>query len=212
MDEQKRNEDIRRIVQAREIEFLGHFTLLDNLPNIIRYGLLPGRHVIEMEIDQAYCPDPERKDDPDGRRGRPLCMTPSGINQELIKAMKHRYRGAAWAFISVPSSVMWTHWCEFFYANAAKDEFRKPNSNLWRPYYLSQIFGEQRDGRPSWMPARSDAEVQVFDPISPDLIAEIWVETHRAANMVHEILGSTHAGQISVKIGPLQDLRDDRSA
>lgn len=120
MSDHKRSQEIQQIVQTQGIEFLGHFTVLDNLPSIVQYGLLPGNHISEIGIDRAYCSDIHRLDDPEGRRGRPLCFTPSGINRDMIMSKKRHYPDVEWAFISVPSSIMWTHWCEFFLRKCSK--------------------------------------------------------------------------------------------
>lgn len=73
------------------------------------------------------------------------------------------------------------------------------------------MFYGDRPGRPDFMPTYDDAEVQVFDPISPELITEVWVETEKAAHTARSLIASLPKGVRSVSVGLLQTLRDDRT-
>jgi len=80
-----------------------------------------------------------------------------------------------WVILLLDPSILWTHRCRFLSRNAGKKEIKNHRGFLGGPWGFSEIFAD--DGRPSGMPdclpTYPDAEVEVFEPILPEMILEL---------------------------------------
>lgn len=57
---------------------------------------------------------------------------------------------------------------------------------------------------PDWLPTRPDAEVQVLEPIAPELIVEAWVDRARAAAEVQLQLQRLGGSDRPVHLAPFE--------
>ena len=176
---------IRKAVRERGITALYHFTPLVNLESILINGLLSRCILDEHSI--PYTPT-------DGRRydGQPdaISLSIHDINWSMFSVKLKRQR-RRWAIIEFEASVLWTHACRFCWANAASREIRDHRGFIGGPWAFDMMFehsvvsvNDDRSCRevndtPDYMPTRNDAEVQVLEPIAPELIRDVTVASDR---------------------------------
>lgn len=169
-------EKIRAAAEARGITQLFHFTPDRNLASILTYGL-HSRTALENAGVPYVTPDAHRMDRyPDG-----ICISIHGINTEMLRAKRKIY--PHWAIIVLDASVLWTHSCRFCWKNAASTEIVLHKGFIGGPWAFKEMFfdpvvGRSRAelGRLDYQPTDPASEVQVFDPIHPDLFLGVIVE------------------------------------
>lgn len=181
--------EIRSIVRERGITALGHFTPAANLQGILTHGLLSIDTLNEHDLSYSYT-DGWRND------GRPhaVSLTIHDINRSMF-ARKLKDSRCDWVILEVDASVLWTHWCLFSWVNAASSEITGHRGRRDGPWAFKRMFDDcpvngmdKRSSRavfntPDNMPTMNDAEVQVLNPIAPDLIRDVTIasERHRPA-------------------------------
>ena len=81
--------------------------------------------------------------------------------------------------------MLWTHRCRFFWVNAASSKIVNHSGFIGGPWAFEKMFDDcavsvvdQRSFRgvnqmPDNVPTMNDAEVQVLDPIAPELIRNV---------------------------------------
>jgi len=161
-------ESIRSIAEQREILHLLHFTQFSNLREIVKHGLLSRDKLAGPEY-MAYAIDRFRLDG----NGEAVSVSISRVNERMFAAKRYRSGHADWVLLVLPSEILWTHNCLFSWRNAAKKEVRDHRG--WRrgPWAFSKMFEgsvADRNDLPMHYPTDPEAEVQVLESISPDLI------------------------------------------
>ena len=116
-------EQIRQIIQDREIKHLFHFTPVDNLDSILKKGL-KSRAAITQNPDEypnVICPDEKRID---GRKNG-ICLSVSFPNHYLLQAYREREE-YDWAIIVLDINLILEAQDRevlFFQTNAASSRF-----------------------------------------------------------------------------------------
>ncbi len=178
---QKYQREIRQEVLARGIDHIFHFSPDRNATSILTNGLV-SRAVLDANDVYYWATDGERYDENlDG-----VSFTIQSVNQPMFEAKQRLYDGE-WIIYAVRASVLWTHKCRFCWTNAASSEIRRQRGFLGGPWAFGQMFADHNmrvriDGAIQTVSARAhfgredreatdiQAEVQVLEPISPDLI------------------------------------------
>lgn len=173
---EKYRQDIRQRAAARGVEYLLHFTPSENIASILAHGL-HSRHSL-LEAGVAFlATDAHRMD------GRPesISLSVRGINADMLRAKRQDHDG--WVIVAINASILWTHSCRFCWRNAAKKEVADTRGFLGGPWGFERMFAEPHSGldraalgRQSCEPTDPSAEVQVFDPIAPELFLALVVE------------------------------------
>ena len=171
-----RVEMIQSICQERGIEWVVHFTHVDNLQGILTNGLL-GRSVLERAVgpSKAHFNDAQRLD---GYR-EAICVSISFPNNLMFYKYSVEDR-SAWTVLLLSPSLLWETDCAFCQQNAATINMRNTTLSFRKtPDALRQMFadfGEVRRaslGIPDSFPTDPQAEVLAFDAISPNYIREV---------------------------------------
>lgn len=165
--------EIQSEANKRGIQGLLHFTQIWNLPGIVTHGLLSRVDLNARGLD-AYGSSAYRHD----RKNQAISLSISAIYPKMFMAKQQEVGHPHWVVLVLDPSILWTHRCRFLYRNAGKSELKRRTSFLGGPWGFCQIFANdgRLSGMPDCLPTYPDAEVQVFEPILPELILEAWVD------------------------------------
>jgi len=171
---------IRHEAAWRDIRYLLHFTPIENLTGIVTNGFLSRADLKERGLD-AYG-SPHRLD----REDRAISVSISAVYPKMFKAKQQAAGHPRWVILLLDASILWTHRCRFLRRNGGKRAVLNHTGYLGGPWGFSQMFsGEDRpSGIPDRLTTYPDAEVQVFDPISAEMILEAWVDRPELADAV----------------------------
>lgn len=169
---------IRRIAKHLGIPFLVHFTRIENVPSIMKYGLYPRSRLSELPY-KVITNDEMRLD------GYPEAVSLSIAFPNHKMFYKYRnVRNGDWAVLLIDSSVLWEYECAFCKHNAADSKVRYlPLEYLKSPRSFASMFKDNIDefsrheqALMLYDPTDPQAEVLVFDIIQASKIKKIIVE------------------------------------
>jgi len=148
--------DIREIISRREIKQLVHFTHLDNLDSIKKYGILP-KSVLKERGLVFKENDRKRKD----RREDCISLSVSQINQSLLDTFARDFNIKEWAIVYIKPEVLYridalAYYC---FTNAANYQINRLLRNdktakclttgnafegMFKPNIIVKTFAEER--------------------------------------------------------------------
>ena len=114
----KHRNEIAKIIADKKISHLVHFTPIQNVAGISRYGLIPREYlnceVLKLALGPLF-PDSKRLD------GLPefSCLSVSGTNYKMLYAKRQAEPAQRWAVIVYSAEIMTKLWAEFCATNAA---------------------------------------------------------------------------------------------
>lgn len=174
---------IRRHAVARGVTSLYHFSPVGNTGSILTNGLL-SRSILDANEVGYLATDQMRLDG----QVDAVSLSIHSINEAMFLRKKKELR-TEWIVYELSSSILWTHECRFCATNAASAEVSSHRGYLGGLWGFSQMFDDRpvnaTDGRSfrdmaqraKCQPTNNDAEVQVLQPISPELITALIVRT-----------------------------------
>lgn len=192
--------EIRRQAAMREITRLYHFTPARNARSILCNGLA-SRNVLASHDIEFFASDTMRLDE----MLDAVSVSIHSINSRMFAAKKREYRDD-WLILELDASILWTHSCRFCRTNAAASEIRKHRGFLGGPWAFAKMFEDrpvsQTDDtsirsklqRAPFHPTDESAEVQVLDPIGPELIIDVTVRNQRVKGELESVM--KEVGQI----------------
>ena len=133
--------DIRAAYKERKIDYLVHFTKAYNIKDIMKYGLLTMSSRIINEVR------PKRNDDKrlEGSNVTSLSITFPNYKNFYSFRIKDN---DAWVVLLINPKILETKICRFYYANAAKGNFRKGDRyELMDIEDFENLFAEWGDGK-----------------------------------------------------------------
>lgn len=173
--------EIKRKAYDRGITRLYHFTKAVNVKSILRHGLLSRTDLEEQQIHYR----PSDKIRLDGRLDA-ISLSVESINEDMLYSKQREYHGE-WVIFGFDASILWTHECRFCWVNAANGRVRRKQGFLGGPWAFQKMFSDIQiaDGssyrvsqkRQDYEPTDRSAEVQVLEPIVPELIIGAVVST-----------------------------------
>lgn len=166
--------EVRNIINRREITALLHFTRTDHLASIFRNGIVPIAQARDNNLD-VIVNDVNRFD----RRTDASSLSVSFPNYKMF--FKYRSleenRGVNWAVLAISPSVLIDNYCLFCKYNAADARMsNQPNEALENASAFESMFDEQDDISRSELkvknkePTDVQAEVLVYGVIPPEKI------------------------------------------
>lgn len=156
-----RIEEIKKIVESRNIKALLHFTRLENIPSILENGLV-SRSSISAE---AIFNDHQRLDE----RRDTISLSISFPNYLMFYKYRQDMQGK-WCVIGINPAVLWDLECLFCKHNAADSRISSlPDEQLTLPESLADMFVDS-----DISPTRADLKLQDCDPTDPQ--AEVLVK------------------------------------
>ncbi len=177
---------IRDAALRRGITALFHFTPIANLESILVNGLV-SRDILDGNQATYTYTDPWRLDG----RSDAVSLSIHGINERMFFEKRRQAPHCGWVIFEIDPSVLWTHECRFCWVNASSKDITARKGYIGGPWAFERMFEDIpvgfRDNRswralnnmPDHMPTRNDAEVQVRQPIAPDLLRSLTVESDR---------------------------------
>ncbi len=187
---------LQKVVQDRDIEYVIHFTRLDNLPSIMERGLIPRSQLEAEGIDVTFNDDERIDECPNA-----TCFSIAFPNYKMFWACRKEFSGIDWVVLIIDASVLWEKDCAFCHENAASNDVTciplsdRKGSDAFNSLY-EEISGKptrKELGISDRAPTNPQAEVLVFDVIDPELIVEVIVENRAMANKTNKLYPNMEA-------------------
>jgi hypothetical protein len=168
--------DIKNAVKIRKIDYIFHFTRLENLDKILSNGIIPRATLEVNEVVVAYNDDYRY----DGCRDA-SCFSIGFPNYKMFYRLRMDNPEKEWIVIACASNVLWAKDCAFCYENAASGNVTLiPLQNRKGVQAFEKLFtpahrkpSRDKLGLPDNYPTNPQAEVLIFDIIEPEYIGGI---------------------------------------
>ena len=203
---------IAAVVEARNIEHVLHFTLLENLPGILSNGLL-SRSILRDANYDVFASDADRLDGEDDA----ISVSISCFYPKMFDAKRYRSGSAPWVIFALDPSLLWKYHCLFYRNGASTNTTKYERGKRYGGFALERLFDDCsmfmdplgtgfREGHslPSGWPTFPDAEVQVMNSIHPDYLLGAWVETPEHRDQVRKAFVSSGRDHCDVVVQPFE--------
>lgn len=171
--------DIKDYINHRNIKSLYHFTNLDNLKNILKYGLL-SREKLEENKYQYDCNDELRLEN----QLKSICVSISFPNYKMFYKYRIERPHVTWCVLELNPEILYKKQCLFCITNAAsrcetvrKNEDRKGVDGLIQLFYDDEH--REKVGLKREYPTNPQAEVLILDNIEPSYIKNIHFDVRK---------------------------------
>lgn len=171
-----RIKEIEKFIIDRDIKYLIHFTRIENLPHILKNGLL-GKIDIKHKNIYSITNDELRLDNIDNA----ICTSISFPNYKMFYKLQKQNIQAKWAILKLDASLIYKIDAAFCYTNAASNHITGiPLNQLRSIQALEEMFDEKIKGIsrsqlniPKNFTTDPQAEVIFLEKISASYIKEI---------------------------------------
>ena len=172
----KRKSQIKDQVDKREIKYLVHFTPIDNLQSILKFGLRSRKYLEDKKINFT----PTDNDRLDHRWDR-ISASVSFPNYSMFYHKRCSMVGIKlWAVILIRKEALWELDCQFFPKNAANSEMSKFTGTDWSSAQaFKDMFGQEESRRKyllKYYTTDPQAEVMIKNTVPTDYISEVHLE------------------------------------
>lgn len=203
---------ISAVVEARNIENILHFTLLENLPGILQNGLL-SRSVLENAGYDVLASDADRLDGEDGAISASIsCFYP-----KMFEAKRYRSGNAAWVILAFDPSLLSNYHCLFYRNGASTNATKYEQGKRYGGFALERLFDDcsmlmdprgtgfrEAHGLPLGWPTFPDSEVQVMNPVHPDYLLGAWVEAREHGDQVRKAFDAFGHKHCEIVVQPFE--------
>tara|TARA_B110000196_G_scaffold320046_1_gene340221 strand:+ start:1487 stop:2110 length:624 start_codon:yes stop_codon:yes gene_type:complete len=167
-------------VKQKKIEYLWHFTKLENVGSIFQNGIVP-RAVLEANRANVAYNDQYRLD---GFKAA-SCLSIGHPNYKMFYRLRQQDPSVEWVVFGVKAEVLWTKDCAFCRTNAAHSSVTSVPIEQRKGVLAFESLFSPVVGKPSRQvlqlsdecPTDPQAEVLVFDTIYPIDIVGVVVPT-----------------------------------
>ena len=117
-------EQIKQKVKMRGIQWLVHFTHIQNVDSILEHGIMPRWETEWLETtlnkeNKFIFPDQYRADEKNAS-----CLSIMFPNNEMLWHKRQQYPDIDWVFLLLKPDVLWECDCAFYPTNAASTGLR----------------------------------------------------------------------------------------
>lgn len=176
-EKQDRAKSIQKYCVENRITKLIHFTRLENLKWILRYGLLSRKSLQEFsQIQHPIFNDSYRFDG----HLEAICLSISFPNYKMFYKLRQDNPNKDWAVLVIDSRILWEFDCAFYTENAASNIARNTSIQQRKEYSsFVEMFSDYNHIKrsnlciPNNYPTNPQAEVLVFESINPEYILEV---------------------------------------
>jgi hypothetical protein len=174
----KRRVEIKRVISARKIKHLIHFTRLENVVGIFNHGLLSRAECQKLNLGSVNS-DEFRLDSLETR----TCLSISFPNYKMLYSKTNALTSPEYCLLFIRPRVLYKNHCLFSPGNAASASFKDAAlGGGWNGIALEKMFNEiydirSRSGIPDSYPTDPQAEVLLEGRILPCEIFAIHVRT-----------------------------------
>ncbi len=176
------NNQLKRLIEIKHINYLVHFTNVENLENILKYGLLP-KNILENKGIEFINNDKDRLDNTDA-----ICMSIEFPNYKMFYKLRQQ-NSSKWAVIKLDPNIMIDLDCAFCYENAASHNIRNiPLENRKSIVAFLKMFEDVCNKSRAQLNIKNSfttnpqAEVLVCEPVDIKNIKQICFEDKQLAN------------------------------
>lgn len=199
---------MRQILADRQIDWLYHFTRAENLPNILRHGLLT-RSVLEIGNIKFSYNDDYRYDNCKNS----ICTSIEFPNYKMFYPLRQDNPDVDWAVLLLDAQIICDFECAFCSTNAGSASMYGINIKKRKGKLAFQKLFDEIPNSPTrskmkledWYPTDPQAEVLVFDNIPTSYIKEVFFENQRVLNKYINLLPSTILGKVKSKVFKYRD-------
>lgn len=136
---------IEKVLNDRKITELIHFTRIENLNSILRYGLLSVDLLCERGIRYLYN-DADRWDN----KTNCICTSVEFPNTANLRKYRDEYPDARWVIITIDAKVILNHECYFAEHNAATRRIKnslesRTTAEAFEGMFASTVYGKEMD-------------------------------------------------------------------
>lgn len=178
-----REDLLRFLAEERGVVQLLHYTPLDNVPHILRFGLVPRAHLMIPAVRMVLNPritDAVRDEDFLEKN----CISISFPNWKLFYAMRQKFSRWQWAVLRLDTAAAAEFVCEFVPTNAANPETQHLSGlEAARRVFSGEALRRQL-GLASHEPTDPQAEVLADSVIPPAMVLEVCVESTSAREVL----------------------------
>ncbi len=180
-------EQIRAIINAREIKFLFHFTQLSNLENILERGILTRVQIIEQALNCAVNDELRLDGHPNA-----TCCSIGFPNYKMFWPLRNKPENAEvkWVVIGLSPNILLEKDCVFCPTNAASNEITCRDVNDFKGAAALESMFAEVEGKPTRLQmnlpdtytTNPQAEVLVFNCIEQRYIIGVGTNCVNTAN------------------------------
>jgi len=167
--------ELNKFAEKRNIKCLIHFTHLDNLENILTFGLIPRKFLEEEVIKVALKPKFSDNQRLDGM-GEVNCLSVSFPNYKMFYS-KSKDNPNDWAVILFNLDVILKHRCKFTSDNLASRQSKPFDGIKGAEQLFSDSNLRQKLKLPSYYTTNPQSEVLEYSVIPPSWIKEVHVKS-----------------------------------
>jgi hypothetical protein len=181
---------LKKFLEDNNIDTLFHFTRAKNLPNIIKYGLLPINNLYKESIDVEVNDEIRLDNCLDA-----ICMSIEFPNYKMFYKLRNKEDniGVEWALLKLNIEIILKYNCVFCNMNASKAEMSKlllhrrtefEGIDALKLLYkdIPGLYSRKELNIPKYYTTNPQAEVLVFGEIPINFINEIHFESKKVYN------------------------------
>lgn len=160
-------------VKSRNIEYVWHFTKIENVDSILTKGLIPRASLEAQNAPVAYN-DQYRFD---GHKNA-NCLSIGHPNYKMFYSLRCQNANQSWVVVAFKPEILWLKDCAFCHENAASNNVTAIPINLRKGVAAFERMFAPVEGKPDRAtiklpddcPTNPQAEILVFDTIEPQYI------------------------------------------
>lgn len=175
---------LESFVNARGIEYILHFTRIENLDSILANGLIPRDELERTEMNSIFN-DAHRYDN----CRNALCCSIGHPNYKMFYSLRTNNPDTEWCVIGIKKDVLWNKNCVFCVENAASNNVTSIPINQRKGLQAFMKLFDEIENKPArnildipdYCPTNPQAEILVFDRIdSNDIVGVVFQSKQRA--------------------------------
>lgn len=182
---------LKKILQHRNIDWLLHFTRVDNLNNIFKYGLLPRSDLTTNRIDVAINDEYRYDNCTDA-----ICLSVEFPNYKMFYKLRKENPAVKWAVLLLYAELICNFDCAFCHDNAGSTRvFNIPIAERKGKKAFERMFDElpngptrKEMGLDSYLPTNPQAEILVFQKIPVSYISTVFFDDYTTLNHYRNII------------------------
>lgn len=188
-----KRQEIENFVKERKIEYLVHFTRLENLSSLLKHGLL-GRTSLEVMNVPALMNDKLRLDKVDDAVSASITFP----NYKMFFSLQQQFPNVDWVVLKLNPSILWSTECAFCFTNAAANSMTEISVDQRMDFSaFKQMFDDFAEPRtrsnlliPDNYTTDPQAEILLLERIDPNHIISVCAK-HRKKIRNYNFLSRT---------------------
>lgn len=190
---------MKKLLETRQIDWLFHFTRAENLPNIMKYGLMPKSN---LELEKIFFSDNDKFRNDNCKNA--VCTSIGFPNYKMFYNLRCNNPDVDWAVLLLDAQIICDFECAFCSTNAGSSSMygmnleQRKGKEAFLKLFEELPFGPSRQvlGINDCHPTDPQAEVLVFNTIPIAYIRRIFFKKRNALKKYNHVIPP----EISVEI------------